>query len=200
VQIAISSAVASLAKFEDIIPQNCSFGLYQFCVGFNNSKQDLRCSKSSFQISGLLPPSIQELPAPLQDAIHDCINVLAPLTYGLRGLSTSVQLWLTAGIAFMIPLLILFLAKCYNLPTGYKPVGFMKTALTWLAIGLACCLPYAMLVWVQYKIASEAANLASWVAVERGEIFMLSVCALSCATAFAVIVSMALASKTSNKI
>jgi hypothetical protein len=55
VESAISSSVASLPelpRLDDYVPQNCSFGMHQFCVGYRD-EQSLSCSDAPFEISAL---------------------------------------------------------------------------------------------------------------------------------------------------
>jgi hypothetical protein len=118
VKSALSLAVAAVPKLpqiEDYVPVNCTFSLKCFCVGYLYA-QDLLCSDSLFDISALLPDTIQDLLAPLEAAFRERIGDLSPLADHLSRLPTSVLTCLLIGICSIILVLGVF---CYLAKVSY---------------------------------------------------------------------------------
>lgn len=187
VQSAVSSAAAALPQLEDHMPLNCSFGIIQFCVGFQHS---LFCSGSHFTLSALLPDELQNLPGPLEDAIQARIQELSPLPGSLGNLSKGLEGCLIAGFVSMPLLLVLSCCVAFGCP-GYiaritQKLSTKKQMLLHLGVGLVCCLPYVILVAVQRNVMAAVEKLPVWVEAEAGEVFSMSVGTLVSAVVFAV--------------
>jgi hypothetical protein len=190
VESALSSAVAAVPKLqqiEDYVPLNCTFGLKRFCVGYLHA-QDLSCSDSPFDISALLPDTIQDLPAPLEAAFRERIGDLSPLADHLSRLPTSVLTCLLIGICSTILALGVF---CYLAKVSYgqqagtaRKLGRVWRIVIHLIMATVCCTPYLTLILLQHTVIEEARGIHDWVEVKEGAIFGLSIGLFVCTVIF----------------
>lgn len=188
VQSAVSSVATALPQLEDHVPLNCSFGITQFCVGFRHS---LSCSGWPLTLSALLPDELEDLPAPLEDAIQAGIQELSPLPGSLGNLPEIVIGSLIAGAVSMPLLLVLSCFVAFGWPSCIAKITQKLSTNTQIllhfGVGLVCCLPYVVLVAVQRKVMAAVEKLPAWVQAKAGEVFGLSVGVLVCAVVFAVL-------------
>jgi hypothetical protein len=196
VESAVSSAIASSPNLDDFVPSNCSFGMEQFCLNFNSTKQDTICIRSSFEPLKLLPESVRGLPEPLQLAIEKYLEAFNPVTDKLRSLPAQAKAWLISGTISVTLLLILGLVILYVF--HLKPLSLVATwcrnrasvtLVVCFTLGVISCLPYVLLVHVQHKVYSVAASISDWVDVEKGQILGLSIGILSCGLSFSVLLA-----------
>jgi hypothetical protein len=190
VESALSSAVAAvpeLPQIEDYVPVNCTFGTRQFCVGYLHTP-DLSCSDSPFDISALLPDTIQDLSAPLEAAFRKRMGDLSPLADRLSRLPTSVVICLVTGLLSMMLMLGASLYLAYGnhgqrVGTSRK-LGRMWHVVVHLIMATACCAVYLPLILLQRTVIEEAKGLPSWVEAEEGAAFGLSIGLFVCAAVF----------------
>jgi hypothetical protein len=65
---AINSAAITLQGIKEDLPQNCSLSTKRFCIGY---RHESNCSNLPLDLSSLLPESVYELLASIEDAIRD---------------------------------------------------------------------------------------------------------------------------------
>jgi hypothetical protein len=189
VQSAVSSATASLPRIEDYIPQNCSIGTEQFCVGYRHS-QNLSCNHLPFDLSVLLPDAAQSLPGPVRDAFREQMGRLSPLADHLDRLPSSIDICLFTGLISVLLVVVPFAWLGYSRWTSRK-VATMPKQLVYLATPVVGCTPYSALVVLQSRPMKEAKTLPAWVDVQQGVVLGLGVGLLVCAMAFVTLLAFA---------
>ncbi|EOA82637.1 uncharacterized protein SETTUDRAFT_22614 [Exserohilum turcica Et28A] len=167
-QSSASSAATSLPQIEDYVPLNCSFGMIRFCVGF---KQGRSCSSSRLTVSALVLNKVQDLPGPLKDVIQARVEVLSSLPSSLDSLPTAVIGCLLTGSLSFITLLLLSCCVAYghstHLASIIQKIGTTKQMMVHFGIGLACCVPYVVLVAVQHNVTKALEQLPAWVEIKH---------------------------------
>jgi hypothetical protein len=189
VQSAVSSAAASLPRIEDYIPQNCSIGTEQFCVGYRHT-QNLSCSYLPFDVSALLPDAAQGLPGPVRDAFREQMGRLSPSADDWDRLPGSIDICLLVGLISVILVVVPFVWLGSSKWTSRK-VATMPKLLVYLATPVVGCTPYSALVALQSRVMIEAKGLPAWVDVQQGAVLGLSVGLLVCAMAFVALLAVA---------
>jgi hypothetical protein len=189
VESALSSAVAAvpeLPQIEDYVPVNCTFGMYHFCVGYLHA-QDLSCSDSPFDISALLPETMQNFPAPLEAAFHEQIGDLSPLADSIGRLPRLV-VCLRLGLSAMMSMLGVSYYLAYSsYGRGFgasQKLGHISHMVMHLIIATICCAPYVTLMLLQRTVLEKAKANHDWMEVKEGGIFGLSIGLFVCAAIF----------------
>jgi hypothetical protein len=179
IETALGSAVEALPEslqIENYTPENCTFGIHSFCVGYKNAP-NLACSNSPFDISALLPEKIQDLPAPFEEAVRKIIADLSPLADGVSKLPMSI---LSCSIAGNVLIMLMVLVTEYLTQDSQKVgdnrrFGLMARMLTNVIMTTICCAPYLAMVLLQARVFEDIKGLPDWVEAERGEVFGLSI-------------------------
>lgn len=179
IQSTVSSAAVSLLQIGEYVPVNCSFGIIQFCVGFNHGQS---CSSSRLTVSEFVQGKIQDLPSPLRDSIQARVKDLSSLPHSLDSLPTAVLGCLIAGPLSFITLLLLSCCVAYGYPTHFadiiERIGARKQVMIHFGVGLVFCVPYVVLVAMQRKVIQDVEQLSAWVEIEVGRIFGTSIGAM----------------------
>lgn len=137
-----------------------------------------------FESSVLIPTDLLSHPESALGDVQQKLVRLSLLADDINRLSSSVLACLSAGGVLMMVTLVSFCSLVYGYPTrlrrGCEVIGPRILALLFFAMGLLCCTPFVMLVGIQNAIVSKAGSksFSSWMAVERGQIFPLSVVSL----------------------
>lgn len=175
------ASIPELLQLRDFVPQNCSIGIYEFCVGYRY-KQTLFCSYAPFDIYALLPDSIQTLPGSVADTLQEQLSYISPLVEDLRKLSNAVLVYLIVGTTCMMLALAVTSCLAFDNRTSRK-AGWEARVFVHLVMAM-CCAPYLTLVLKQSSVADNLKGLPCLVAVERGKAFGYSVGHLICAALF----------------
>ena len=190
-QSAISSVATSLQDMEERLPRNCSLGTKRFCIGYEHESS---CSDLPLNLSGLLPASVHDLPAPVEDAIRDRAEALSRLAGTSSKLpAVFVPGTLISGLVSMSAIAVLSLCLAFRwLPCATKILSKLNVwlrALALLSLGLACCSPLILLALFLDTILRAADELPSWVEVERGEACVFCYGGLACALVLTLLVT-----------
>ena len=190
-QSAISSVATSLQDMEERLPRNCSLGTKRFCIGYEHESS---CSDLPLNLSGLLPASVHDLPAPVEDAIRDRAEALSRLAGTSSKLpAVFVPGTLISGLVSMSAIAVLSLCLAFRwLPCATKILSNLNVwlrALALLSLGLACCSPLILLALFLDTILRAADELPSWVEVERGESCVFCYGGLACALVLTLLVT-----------
>jgi ABC-type glycerol-3-phosphate transport system permease component len=186
VESAISSAASSrsdLPRPDDHVPHTYSFGIYLTCISYHHG--DVACSNAPFDAFSLLLDSFDILPSNVADTMYERWGDLSPLAEDLDDLSTSVLVHLVAGTAHMMLSLAVtsWLAFDYSIS---RKTGCNVRVLLRLFTAM-CFIPYLALIVKQSILLNRLNPLSTWVMVERGAVFGLSVGLCACAVLFAAL-------------
>lgn len=189
-QSAVSSVATSLQDMEERLPRNCSLGTKRFCIGYEHESN---CSDLPLNLSGLLPASVHDLPAPVEDAIRDRAEALSRLAGTSSKLpAVFVPGTLISGLVSMSAIAVLSLCLAFRwLPcaTILSKLNVWLRALALLSLGLACCSPLILPALFLDTILRAADELPSWVEVERGGACVFCYGGLACALVLTLLVT-----------
>jgi hypothetical protein len=172
----MASQVRSAADaIETAIPQNCSVGTKQFCVGFPHK---FLCYSLPLNVSKIIPTNVENL-------VQINLNDIRPLTDALAKVTTaSIQDALVIGVTFIFIMSALSICTVFGrflcLTAILLRFRILKVG-TLLLLGLICCSPFLVATIVLYIVKSKTEHLPPWIQVEEGEVSRTSVEGLCCA-------------------
>ncbi|CAK7202010.1 hypothetical protein SEUCBS139899_004728 [Sporothrix eucalyptigena] len=171
-----AAATAGIGAVTTALPQNCSVGSRQFCVG---SAHAVTCHDLPLNLSTILPGGLE---TSLQDtfgAVRDADETLRKLT------APYVQGCFVVGLVLMLVETILSIVSVYGwfLPFSGLAKTIRVTIIT--ALGLVLCVPLVATTVVLFVVQSKLSQLPTWIHVDQGALPHLSLGFLLCALAAA---------------
>jgi hypothetical protein len=189
VQSAVSSAAAAyLQDIEEHIPQNCSFGTTQFCIGY---KHDLKCSDLPFNLSSVIPDIVHDLPDSVGDTVRDRMDAMSLLSASLAKFPAFyIPNTLIAGLILVSTITVFSICLAFGwLSRVVHTLHVKYWVLGLFVLGFLCCSPLILLVAIMRMLIEKANELPSWIEVEKGEVLGLCFGALGYALALTLLVA-----------
>lgn len=117
--------------------------------------------------------------------MYERLGDLSPLAEDLSDLATSVLVYLVAGTAHIMFSLVVTSFLAFDYSIGHNTDSYVRVLLQFFTA--MCFVPYLALIGKQSSLVDKLDRHPTWVMVERGTVFGLSVGLCACAVLFAAL-------------
>jgi hypothetical protein len=173
VNSATSAIETGIPNADSIIPKNCSLGMKQFCVGFENH---VDCQDLPLDISKVLPKALTSFGGDQVKDFQSLEGILARVTPGY--IRNPIIWGLVVTIATAVAYICFSCAQRIGLIVQrLEPTA---TLVMTSVIGLVCCILFAVPTIICFHLLSKAQTLTSGIRVNKGEVGRYSLGSLIC--------------------
>jgi hypothetical protein len=174
--VAGAIATAIPEGITQIVPQNCTIGIKQFCIGFN---KDIECHNMPVTLSKIIPSEVKDLLRLPFDGVDSFDAALSRIT------SPFIQYTLIAGLVVVLIITCIFISLLYGwfslLSCGVNSAAL--GAVIYLILGLLSCIPFIIPTVSLHAVRSRTEGLPAWIQMQQGDLYGLCIgCILSAIT------------------
>lgn len=171
-----ATGIPDINTVQALIPRNCSLGTKQFCVGFNDY---INCTNLPLNLSSIVPETVLSF-------VGDQVEALQPLEGMLTKVTpANMQGCLILGLVPVFAMAALFVSSVFGrlfcVACCLLRLGILTKIITFIILGLLCCVPFLVPTVILYDVQSKLQNLQTSIIVEKGDVSGYCLGALCCA-------------------